>query len=763
MKKKIKIYTIYCLLLWTGLLITHIAYPSGNRKQPVELNNGYLKIVFDGNTGEIAGMVNLKDPGGVIVDGSSIQNSPWEITIGNGEQLRILNAQAAGSFSYRKAGTRLELKWSKFNELPPAFNVVVDVRLLPDSAMSVWNIYLNGIRSMPVNKVTFPRIAGIADMENEALAAPDWMGTLLHSPRNGLKSMKAGSGRYNWTYPGHMSMQFVALYNPERFGLYFSCNDSLAFSKDFFLLMDNNEQLVYGIDHFPSYNTKQDTYRPAYDCLVGVFRGDWITAAKIYKQWAVKQSWSRNSRLKNGKVPGWLQNTGYWEWNRGYASNVLPPAVSLQKRLGVPVSVLWHWWHGQSYDDSFPEFFPPRDGKKGFTNALCSAQQQGVKAMVYMNTLSWGTSTKSWQDLHAENYAVKTINGNIYNHVYNIFTKKAMTDMCDGTAFWRQKYASLTDTAVNEYGIDGIYMDQACLSMRCYNPAHGHPLGGGNYWVDGFRKKIELIRAGFPPEGHQILSGEGGGENWLPFLDAFLTLQVSKERYAGTGSWQTVPLFQAVYHEYGISFGNYSSLLSPPYDEKWPKEFAPADAETPLNPEFNQQFLMEQARSFVWGIQPMISNYQPFLDTIRANEIGYIARLAKVRQSGLKYFVHGEFMRPPRLAIPEENVIISKLSIYAGRNEKVTRFEKAYPEIYTAAWKSADNNLAVALASISKTAFPVNFVLSTADYGIDGSGEIFLHDEKERRKIGDYSNQRAVVDFVLPPAGICFIELTSRP
>lgn len=755
-----KIFIICCLWILVGSTATYQVYASGDRKKPVELNNGHLKIVFDGNSGEVSEMITLKNPAGIIVSRHSIKKSPWEITIGNGEQATILDIQSARSFSYRKNGTLLELKWGKFNKLPLAFNVIVNVRLLPDSAMSVWDIYLDGMQNLLVNKVTFPRIAGIEDMGNEELAVPEWMGSLLHSPRANLKDRQAGSRRFRWTYPGAMSMQFIALYNPEHYGLFFSTDDTLSFTKDFFLSMDDNEQLVYGVDHFPSYDTKQNAYHPGYSCRVGVFRGDWITAAKIYKQWGIKQSWSRNSRLKNGEVPQWLQNTGYWEWNRGYASNVLPAAVSLEKYLGVPVNVLWHWWHGESYDDSFPEFFPPRDGKPEFIKALRSAQQQGVKTLVYMNTLSWGTSTKSWKDLSAQNYAVKHIDKKLHSSVYNIFTKKAMAHMCDGTDFWRQKYASLTDTAFNEYGIDGIYMDQACVSFKCYDAEHGHTLGGGNYWMDGFSKKIELIRAKATEETHQVLTGEGGGENWLPFLDAFLTLQVSKERYIGIGSWQTIPLFQAVYHEYGISFGSYSSLLSPPYDDKWPKEFAPADAETPLNPEFNSQFLMEQARSFVWGIQPMISNYQPLLDTIRTTEIDYIAQLAKVRQSGLKYFVHGEFMRAPEMKIPEKNVVISKLSIYAGRNENVTKFEKVFPEVYTTAWRAPDNDLAVAVASISESEYPVKFTLNTDNYGIGGSGEVYLYDMNGKRKLGNYTNQQASVDFVIPPRGICFIEFS---
>ncbi len=330
-KMKNSIVITCCLWIGLSVLATCPAYSSGGTKQSVELNNGYLKIVFDKHTGEIAEMMYPKDPGAVIVSRRSVKKSPWEIALGKGAQAAVVDIQSAGSFSYRKTGNRMELKWSRFKKLPSSFKVVVNVELLPDSAMSVWDIYLAGTQNLLVNKVTFPRIAGIGDMGNEELAVPEWMGSLLHAPRAGLKSRQAGSRRFSWTYPGALSMQFVALYNPERYGLYFSSDDSLAFSKDFFLSMDDKEQLVYGVDHFPSHDTRQPAYRPGYKCLVGVFKGDWITAAKMYKNWGIQQSWSRNSRLKKGKVPQWLQNTGYWEWNRGYASNVLPPATSLQK------------------------------------------------------------------------------------------------------------------------------------------------------------------------------------------------------------------------------------------------------------------------------------------------------------------------------------------------------------------------------------------------------------------------------------------------
>ena len=68
--------------------------------------------------------------------------------------------------------------------------------------------------------------------------------------------------------------------------------------------------------------------------------------------------------------------------------------------------------------------------------------------------------------------------------------------------------------------------------------------------------------------GEIVLAGEGCGEAWLPYLDLMLTLQVSRERYSPPNDpWEVIPFFQAVYHPYAVTYGSYSSLTMPPYDE----------------------------------------------------------------------------------------------------------------------------------------------------------------------------------------------------
>lgn len=752
----IKKIVAFIFIATSAGILTGYAQKGGNVER---LSNGKLELAFKSANGELAEMTFMKASTSFLVNDVLSGGSPWEIIVDQAEKSKRIEARSASNFSTSQTAEGLELTWAGFEGLPRDFQVTVAVSLLPDSAMSAWRIRLDGTEGTLLRKVTFPRIAGLADLGEEELAVPDWMGSLLKSPR---EVMKSGGSGFKWEYPGHMSMQFISLYNPHGAGIYLASDDTLAYSKTYTFSKDTTGMLVYGVDNYPAYEEHQSSYEPPYAFLVGGFQGDWFTAAQLYKGWAEEQHWSRDSRLANGKVPDWVQNTSYWVWNRGYASNVLPPAVALSDRLNSRVSVLWHWWHGQSYDDSFPEYFPPRDGDNVFKAAVSKAQQQGVNALVYMNALKWGPSTQSWIDEGAERFAAKDIHGNMLSHVYNIFTKKALTNMCEATDFWKHKYASLVDTAVNQYGLGGIYMDQICLNRRCYDPTHGHSIGGGNYWMQHVAQKDELIRATFPQGGVQALAGEGVGENWLPHLDVFLALQVSKERYAGVHMWQTIPLFQSVYHEYGITFGNYSSLLTPPYDEKWPQDQAPEDTETPLDAEFNAQFLMEQARSFAWGMQPMIANYQTVLDTVRKEEIDFIERLAHVRQAGLDYFVFGEFLRPPNLDIPQENIAISRLSIYAGRSGNVTRFEGEFPLVYTSAWKSKKGDVAVALASISKKDYDVDFVVNPAEYGITDNGTIYLHDEKGKQRLGVYREGESSISFTLPPRGICFVEFVPE-
>lgn len=758
MKKKYNFTLIIIFTFFTNTLFCQCKSSSSNNI--VFIENGKIKIGFEKKTGKFL-VFNDLVTGHEFIDQTLVRELPWKInTQLSADKSSVVRKFLPAKFSLSKINPfTIILEWEKFEDMKN-LKVKVEISLDKNDAFSYWNIFVNGFDDNIISNVVFPRIEGIKEMENEELVIPTWMGSLMNDPR---KVLSSGNSKIEWHYPGSLSSQVIAIYNSKKNGFYASCDDSLSYAKNFSLNLDTLNTLVYEMINYPSSSKfKSNTYSPNYKGIIGSFVGDWIDVASIYSKFALNQKWAKESRFKNGLTPSWLENTALWVWNRGKSANVLKPAIELKRTIGLPVNVLWHWWHNCSYDDNFPEYLPPREGKQSFVNAVKSAQDVGVNSIVYMNAIQWGEATEGWKSGKVKPYTVKDINGNERSQVFNVFSGKALTNMCIGTKFWRDHYSSLCDSVVNTYQTNGVYMDQTCLSVMCYDENHGHDIGGGNYWVENSGKLINQIRSKNFGDKNPIFTGEGSSENWLPHLDAFLTLEASSERYAGIGNTETIPFFQAVFHQYGITFGSYSSLVTPPYDELWPKEYAPVNTEQPLDEMFNKQFLMEQAKSFVWGMQPTIANYHSFLVSDRKEEIDYLINIVKTRYNALDYLLYGEFCRNPDLKIPREDIKISKISIYSGRAGKtVTTFEKNVPSLYVGTWKAKNGNIAIALASISDEVIPVNLIIDPQNYNISSKGEINIINSSGKKFLETYLNN-IHVEIKLNPKDITIIEIIPQ-
>ncbi|NLZ07478.1 MAG: hypothetical protein GXY19_20100 [Phycisphaerae bacterium] len=652
---------------------------------------------------------------------------------------------------------RVRLVWTEFNrDAMPALSVSVLVRLDRAIQAGHFSILVQGLDAVVPQVVRFPRIAAIRPQESEVLAVPYWVGEKTTQARQMLSPAAGQAQRREFAYPGILSMQCMAFYRDNGPGLYLAADDIAARSKSFAAFGDGRGGVGLEVCHFPGADTATGgEYEPGYELEVGLFEGDWITVAQRYRQWALQQPWARQSRLKQGRTPDWVINTGFWVWNRGHADGVLPPAAAMQDDLGVPVSVFWHWWHGCAYDVNFPEYLPPRDGTDAFRTAVRQARQHGLNPIVYMNQRLWGMSSESWISRNAQRYAVKKPDGTVQPEVYNTFTRSPMASMCMGTAFWRDTYAGLSETVYNDLGVSGIYMDQACSSLVCYDTQHGHAPGGGTYWMEGFRALESDIRARCPGIA---LAGEGCGEAWLPHLDLMLSLQVSQERYAAPGQWEPIPFFHAVYHGYAVLYGNYASLTRPPYDPLWPREFAPEQPLPLLDKKFRYQFRLEQARSFIWGQQPCLANFRPEHLAERKADLAYIRQLVQLRQAALPYLLHGTFVRPPHVDIPDMEIDMSRLSIYAGQQGAVQEYRKRVPQYLAGTWRADDGGVAVAIANMADVEHPIRFTLSREEHGLPERGRIYKRLSEGRIEIGWFENGQATVTDTLAAAGAAIYE-----
>ena len=661
----------------------------------------------------------------------------WSIDFSPGSTPARLHAAEAGRFAWRRLTSgALQLTWDRFPGAASPMRVVATIRARRDTT-TAWHIALEGIGTLAVETLRYPRLTGIAPLGTaEQLAVPQWMGQRTREPRRLLAGPEGTGRRLEWTYPGQLSLQVLSLTSPGRGGLYLAADDTLAYRKLFALWGARDGSAGYEVVHALSNPGQNARYAPSYAAIVGVTSGDWFSAVERYRAWGTRQYWARTSRLATGKSPSWIHDTGIWVWNRGRSNVVLEPAAQLQADAKLPVSVFWHWWHGGPYDTSFPDYLPPREGAEGFTRAVATAHEAGLHAIVYMNQRLWCTDTPSWKRENAERWAVRERDGKVRQETYNVFEPLPCAPMDVSTKFWRDKYAGIADTVIQQYKLDGIYMDQAVLSLACWSADHGHPVGGGHYWLDGFRALAQDLRrrAGTSASAY---AGEGGGESWLPDLDAFLTLQVSQERYIDPASgWEPLPIFQAAYHPYAVTYGTYGSLTWPPYDDLWPAATRPANAMTLLDLKYRQQYLLEQARMFVWGMQPTIANFLPEQLTARRAEIDYLERLARLRYGLRDYFQSGVMLRAPEVRVDSANVLMSRVSIYAARRGGATEAVVRSPLVLSGAWRAKDGRVALALASIADEPREVELRFETGRYGVRPGAAIVKLGTTTREVVG---------------------------
>ena len=733
----------------------------------VSIENGVLRVGVDRRNGRLLQVVDLESAENLAGDAAAI-DGPWELKLTTNGRSLTLKPEDAREFRYKVSKDEqhsIRLIWSDFTLAAASeCTVEVTIRLVGDRPMSSWGIAVDKPVGLGLDRIQFPRVCGLRRQADERLAVPAWMGQMLANPRS-LLSGKDGRGRrLEWGYPGRLSMQCLAYYQDGGCGFYAASDDNRAARKTFAIRGTSGGDVDFEMMHYPpSQVTQEDRYTLPYRVLLGTFRGDWITAAERYRTWAVDQPWARESRVRKGLVPDWVLDTHLWVWNRGRSPGVLPPAAALQERLGLPVSVFWHWWHGCPYDIGFPEYLPPREGTEAFRQAVARAHEDDLRMLVYMNQRAWGMSSASWQAEGAERFAVKGRDGKVRPEIYNTFTRQALASMCLATSFWRDKYAGLAEEAFKDLGVDGIYMDQACSHKPCYDPNHGHPPGGGDSWIEGFRTLSETIRKRCEGDPPIVLAGEGCREAWLPRLDLMLALKVSKERYSSpTDPWEVIPFFQAVYHTCAVTYGNYSSLTMPPYDDLWPAKFAPDAPLALLDRKYSRQFYLEQARTFVWGQQLTLANFREAHLEQRPAEIEYLIRLARVRSRATKYLLHGEFLRPPELNAPKTTSDFSRLSIYAGQNSRLTSFTKQHPLALAGAWRAADGDVAIAIASVADQPLSLSFTLDADYYRLPQPPRACRIDAGGRRPLKLLAGDDAKLAIEMPPREAWIIEFSRN-
>lgn len=645
--------------------------------------------------------------------------SLWEIVLVSPERkLTSVRAQPGATFDQARqaAGDEVyRLCWPQADlpDEPGALTVEITV-LVPaeNRTLSQWTLRVtNRSQVWGVWEVRFPRFEGlgpIATPAEDCFLDPHTTGRLTANPyRNlekphGLLSMDLESGRTSYAqeveetgqkvhYPGYASFQMCALYAPGRAGLYYAAYDGQGYYKQFcFGPTKDGQSLDLYLNHFPEGQGLPGTgYVSPFPVVIGTFQGDWLTAARIYRQWAQRQIWCSAGVLeRRSDVPRWYKDLAIWEF---ITANSYDAMRYYQALLGgLPWANHWNylWKDAGQGDRGSPDLFPPKGGEEQMRAETAQLQAAGIYTVPYFLGSALDVNSPQYAEWEMEKYLVR--GGEAHYALEDpqvpyrwFYPQTQFAWPCPHLDAWPDKAVEIV-RHIMELGVSGVYLDTTTgNAYQCFSREHGHPVGGGNYWAQGVRRYLARLRQTVKeinPQG--IMTGENPCEIYNDLMDGYLLFN---------HDWpDRVPAFQAIYHDYVGTYGQFLAT-SAKIGEDYP-------------------FMLPMGLSFINGNQLGCTARTDYtLSNNGAADMAWLRRLAHFRAKVVHRYVGlGEMLRPPKLgrALPE---------VSGWWRTEAHVF--TCPAVIHSAWQASDGRIGIVFLNISEQPQTIAFRLQGLDYG----------------------------------------------
>lgn len=539
-------------------------------------------------------------------------------------EVRLIADSGWGYGGIKRKGGDVTLLWERPLALSPA-NFQVTLQLSPQTNALLWSLSVGHLPpDWSLLRVTFPQLA-IADLgENGEVFFP-------RGPGEVQRNLWRRSFNYRSLYPnGWATMQFVAAYREigDRglgTGIYVGIHDPSGSAKDLVVRSElENRQVILAFEHpVPNMGVGGNRFALSGKVVWQLLRGDWFDAAMIYRQWVRQEAkwFPKLGKAGRDDTPQWFKELCVWALGGGAPDECVPIVKEFAKFMGVPVGFHWYNWHRIPFDNDYPHYFPPKDG---FADGVRTLQQSGVFVMPYINGRLWDTRDRGNEDWLFSKVALpaatKGEDGRPYTESYG--SKEAdgsdvqLAPMCPTTQLWQDKVREIVLRLFNEFGVNAVYIDQvaAASPALCFDKAHGHPIGGGSWWNEGYWQMLSDIRKAMPKE--RALTTECNAEPFVKWFDGYLTWH-----------WQhdgQVPAFPAVY-------GGTIQMFGRAYRGGPTKDLA-------LRMKAGQQLVFGEQIGWI------------FPDIIREKENAeFLRQVVRLRWQLRRYFYAGEMARPPRL------------------------------------------------------------------------------------------------------------------
>jgi len=542
--------------------------------------------------------------------------------------------------------------------------------------------------------VRFPSLVWPGKMERDFLVLPRNDGCLIQSP-----------GNVGWlpsvSYPGSASLQFLARYD-DTAGVYVATYDTHCFTKSFGV-EKRGEDIRLALWHLPAWVPRGEWWTD-YDVAIGTFRGDWQTAADIYKRWAVHQPWCRRTlaqRVADGDVPRWLTEPSlfYTYSVRGTSGSRLrqvpEQADAWREILGVPVTMMLMSWEKRGPWVT-PDYFPPFGGEDAFQSVTRALHAKGHHTLVFLSGLKWTLRKQSRPDAEMlddtaafeQRGAASAICGT--NGVPQHWGKPdddvgEHAQICAATPLAREILLGAA-LECQRLGLDCVQADQIVGGglPPCFSAKHGHPTGGGDWCATALYQLFdEIRREGKKRDPNFAWSIEEPGEFFIPVLDTYHARDYAQGRWPRDGAGVIgVPLFTHVYHEFLHGYGGDSC---------------------PVSTNANPTALYQQGMNLVCGKAPGVSVWGRDFDprTTDPAQVRLLRGHVELwRGPSRDFLVFGRRVATPPLTVP---LVRHRFFVRAGQPLR----EIDVPAVLHSSWELSDARRGRVLVCVAKE--PVEF------------------------------------------------------
>lgn len=731
----------------------------------MRLENGYMAIELADNTGAILQLEDTR-AGAAFVDG--MPQAAFRITALQNEKFVFLGA--IGCTAQRLDSCHGSFRW----ELEDGSALKASIELKEDGVY--FSSEVSAAQDSEIILAEYPVIGALSAWDEQMEMVHSFAtGLLVHNP---LKAFEKGQGIRYAPYPecfSGASMQFYAYYGQKKGGLYFAAEDQQAHLK-WLNLYRNGDGMEATVMYANETQGKGKSFSAPWAFHVGLLGGgDWFSAAERYKQWAVSQPWCAMGRLEERKHSDWLlQKIGLTTFGIDAAFDRSEYIRLYHKDIGSGVfHILGPDWTKQDFMGHAPGAYSEWIETRFDRHNIEAIRACGDYFAPFEFDFMVHPKEKDAEQLHAARQIFPT-DGRTYSCDAYHFNM-----LCPCEKYTHDLHVNRDLKVVEASGADAMYYDISANNLLhlCLSEQHHHPKVGGHQITEAYsRLYLETKEAcaeqtkRYFPIGTEMIN-----EVFLPAIDYYQARAGAQPASAlemwpykellNSGKAELVPLFAAVYHEYGaVRMDGWGKLVEETGDlfydivakiYQWGGLYE-------LNHEYSPMEALEgketKASEHYWRFAPYGYEYS-------RGRARYLRQFAALRTgAGNAYLAYGIMQRAPKCTVPAEEKNYYHYNHGAGDIEKFSG-RIAVPGVRINAWRSGRKEQPGYAVFLTNTTLKQQSVALRLDPAVCGRGKIRLlsgfdpEQKPEIREMGCLEAECADIELILPSREPVMLEI----